>query len=182
MKRTIAVLILALFVTVGAFASILQIGPAATVDFNPNQFNLESYKDVGKYQFGAEARVNLLFLQAGANASFSLPNSEGNWKIDTMLSANLVAGPKLVNVSVGAAIPYTFLLGPGASSIDLGSFLEQPLYLKAGLNFNFSFIGVGASYYIPTGLKVNEVVSEIQHISPDLSKGRLSLAVFFNFL
>ena len=70
MKRTIAVLIIALFVTAGAFASILQIGPAATVDFNPNQFELESYKDVGKYQFGAEARVNLLFLQAGANASY----------------------------------------------------------------------------------------------------------------
>ena len=99
-----------------------------------------------------------------------------------MLSANLVAGPKLVNVSVGAAIPYTFLLGPGATGIDLGSFLEQYLYLKAGLNFNFSFIGVGASYYIPTGLPVNKVVSEIQKISPDLSKGRLSLAVFFNFL
>ena len=182
MKRTIAVLIIALFVTAGAFASIIQIGPAATIDFNPQDFNPEGFKDVGKYQFGAEARVNLLFLQTGANASFSLPNSEGNWKIDTMLSANLVAGPKLVNVSVGAAIPYTFLLGPGATGIDLGSFLEQELYLKAGLNFNFAFIGVGASYYIPTGLPVNKVVSEIQKISPDLSKGRLSLAVFFNFL
>ena len=182
MKKTIAVLVLALFVTAGAFASILQIGPAATIDFNPQEFEVEGLKDIGKYQFGAEARVNLFFLQAGANASFSLPNPDGNWKIETMLSANLVAGPKLVNVSVGAAIPYTFLFGPDAKGMNLGSFLEQPLYLKAGLNFNFAFVGVGASYYIPTGLPVNKVISDIGSISPDITKGKLSLAVFFNIL
>ncbi|MGN0905536.1 MAG: hypothetical protein ACI4NM_00160, partial [Bullifex sp.] len=131
---------------------------------------------------GAEARVNLFFLQAGANASFSLPNSNGNWSIGTMLSANLVAGPNVFNVSVGAAIPYTFYFGPGAKEITLGSFLEQELYLKAGLNFNFSFIGIGASYYVPTGLAANRIISDIKNISPDLSKGKLSLAVFFNFL
>ena len=182
MKKFFAILILCVFVTTGAFASILQVGPAANINFNATKAESEvsALKDFNKYQFGAEARVNLFFLQLGANGLVSLPDKNGNWAVNSMLSANLVAGPNLVNLSFGAAIPYVFGFGPDASEITPNSFLEQELMLKAGLNFNLAFVGLGVSYYIPTGLAAKNVVSDIQKMKIDFDRGQLSLAVMFN--
>ena len=173
MKKIIAVLVLSLIIATSAFASILQIGPAATINFDASSTDIDSLKDFNRYQFGAEARVNLLFLQLGANGSFSLPNNSGSWAINTMLSANLVAGPNAANISVGAAIPYVLYTNDS-------KFFESPLFFKAGINLNFSFVGLGLSYYIPTGLAANKVLTNIGDIKVDLSKGQLSLAVMFN--
>ena len=63
MKKIIAVLVLSLIIATSAFASILQIGPAATINFDASSSDIDSLKDFNRYQFGAEARVNLLFLQ-----------------------------------------------------------------------------------------------------------------------
>ena len=52
--------------------------------------------------------------------------------------------------------------------------------LKAGLNFNFAFVGLGVSYYIPTGLVAKNVISDIQKMKIDFDRGQLSLAVMFN--
>lgn len=174
MKKIIAVLVLSLIIVTSAFASILQIGPAATINFDASSSDIDSLKDFNRYQFGAEARVNLLFLQLGANGSFSLPNNSGSWAINTMLSANLVAGPNAANISVGAAIPYVLYTN------NTSKFFESPLFFKAGINLNFSFVGLGLSYYIPTGLAANKVLTNIGDIKVDLSKGQLSLAVMFN--
>lgn len=174
MKKIIAVLALSLIIATSAFASILQIGPAATINFDASSSDIDSLKDFNRYQFGAEARVNLLFLQLGANGSFSLPNNSGSWAINTMLSANLVAGPNAANISVGAAIPYVLYTN------NTSKFFESPLFFKAGINLNFSFVGLGLSYYIPTGLAANKVLTNIGDIKVDLSKGQLSLAVMFN--
>lgn len=174
MKKIIAVLVLSLIIATSAFASILQIGPAATINFDASSSDIDSLKDFNRYQFGAEARVNLLFLQLGANGSFSLPNNSGSWAINTMLSANLVAGPNAANISVGAAIPYVLYTN------NTSKFFESPLFFKAGINLNFSFVGLGLSYYIPTGLAANKVLTNIGDIKVDLSKGQLSLAVMFN--
>lgn len=174
MKKIIAVLVLSLIIATSAFASILQIGPAATINFDASSTDIDSLKDFNRYQFGAEARVNLLFLQLGANGSFSLPNNSGSWAINTMLSANLVAGPNAANISVGAAIPYVLYTN------NTSKFFESPLFFKAGINLNFSFVGLGLSYYIPTGLAANKVLTNIGDIKVDLSKGQLSLAVMFN--
>lgn len=174
MKKIIAVLVLSLIIATSAFASILQIGPAATINFDASSSDIDSLKDFNRYQFGAEARVNLLFLQLGANGSFSLPNNSGSWAINTMLSANLVAGPNAANISVGAAIPYVLYTN------NTSKFFESPLFFKAGINLNFSFVGLGLSYYIPTGLAANKVLTNIGDIKVDLSKGQFSLAVMFN--
>ena len=63
MKKFFAILILCVFVTTGAFAAILQVGPAANINFNATkaESEVDSLKDFNKYQFGAEARVNLFF-------------------------------------------------------------------------------------------------------------------------
>ena len=178
MKKIFAILVLSLVIATSAFASILQIGPAATINFDASSTDIDSLKDFNRYQFGAEARVNLLFLQLGANGLFSLPNNSGSWAINTMLSANLVAGPKAANISVGAAIPY--VLYTNDNSFNTSKFFESPLFFKAGINLNFSFVGLGLSYYIPTDLAANKVLTNIGDIKVDLSKGQLSLAVMFN--
>ena len=182
MKKIIAVLLLTLIVASSAFASLLQVGPVANINFDASKAtsSIDTFKDFNKYQFGAEARVNLFFFQLGANGLLSIPNNSGVWAINSLVSANLVAGPNIANISVGVAIPYTYILGSEYKALNNRSFFESELMLKAGLNFNFSFIGLGLSYYIPTGVPANKIFTNIQDVKIDSSRGQLSLAVMFN--
>lgn len=182
MKKIVAVLFLSLIVISGAFASLLQIGPVANINFDASHASdsVDTFKDFNKYQFGAEARVNLFFLQLGANGLFSFPNESGVWAMNSLVSANLIAGPNIANISVGAAIPYTHVFGSENKALNDIKFFESELMLKAGLNFNFSFIGLGLSYYILTGVPANKIFTNIQDIKIDPARGQLSLAVMFN--
>ena len=182
MKKIVAVLFLTLVVVSSSFASFLQIGPVANINFDAAHASesVDTLKNFNKYQFGAEARLNLFFLQLGANGLFSIPNESGIWAMNSLVSANLVAGPNIVNVSIGAAIPYTYIFGSEYKDLNNVKFFESELMLKAGLNFNFSFIGLGLSYYVPTGVPANKIFSNIKDIKIDPARGQLSLAVMFN--
>lgn len=174
-RKIIAVLLVLVIASASAFASIIQIGAYA----EPTGWHMDDalgydYTDVGSYTFGGEARVNLAFLQAGITAG--MPTSFDN--LNGMVQASLISGPKVANVTLGLGVPYTIEKDVEFKPETL---LDAPLYLRAGVNVNLAFLGLSATYLMPTSLTLN-TITDLESIAPRPDDGKLSVAVFLNLL
>lgn len=174
-RKIIAILLVLAVASASAFASTIQIGAYA----EPTGWHMDDaleydYKNIESYTFGGEARVNLAFLQAGITAG--MPTSFDN--LNGMVQASLISGPNVANLALGIGVPYMIEKDVEFKPETL---LDAPLYLRAGVNVNLAFIGLSATYLVPTSLTLN-TIKNIEAIAPRPDDGKLSVAVFLNLL
>ena len=176
MNRKIITVMLMLFIALASVsASVIQLGAyAEPLGWNMDEALKYDYTDIGSYAFGAEARVNLAFLQAGitAGTTKSFDNVNG------MVQASLISGPKFANLTLGLGVPYAFAKG---AEFNPETLLDAPLHLRAGVNLNVAFVGLSATYLIPTSLTPRTIM-DLEMIAPRPDDGKLSVAVFLNLL
>lgn len=152
-KRTLMLFVAMVLICASCFASILQIGGTATKYVNWNNENVSEdlfrFKDM---EYGAEARVNVSHLTLTAGAGLGKDAASGKFTIESSVGGMITLGPSMANIGVGITIPHT--LGViGQDNLDY-NFLESPINLRASLNFSLLFLGVSASYIMPTNVSL----------------------------
>lgn len=179
-KKIILTLFVAVAITCSAFASVLQVGATGMVNLDATKVDESTIKtltDVGKYSFGAEARVNLSFVQLNMTAQMN----EGFKSIYGLMGAGVTAGTKTVNLALGIAAPYAFTFEEPLEGLK--ATLDHELNLRVGVNLNILFAGLGISYYVPTGVAMNKLFSpDIANFKPDFGRGKIAVSAMLNLL
>ena len=183
-KKTIVLFLVALLVSTAAFASVLQVGVTGSMDFDVMKVDestmdstIETVTDINKYALGAEARLNVSFLQLNA----TLQTGDMFKTLNGVMGAGIKLGPDIVNIAAGIAAPYAFSTDDPMEGLK--ATLDQEMQLRLGVNANLLFAGLGISYYVPTGVALNKVFSsDIAGFKPDFSRGKLGVSVMLNLI
>ena len=183
-KKIVLTLIVAVAITCSAFASVLQLGVTGSMDFDVMQIDgstmdstIETVTDINKYALGAEARLNVSFLQLNA----TLQTGDMFKTLNGVMGAGIKLGPDIVNIAAGIAAPYAFSTEEPMEGLK--TTLDQEMQLRLGVNANILFAGLGISYYVPTGVALNKVFSpDIAGFKPDFSRGKLGVSLMLNLI
>ena len=184
MKKIILILLVLVIGITSAYSSILQIGPTTTLndvnvfdeDFIEDLEELD-YLDPSIYKFGLDARINLLFLSAQANAFYQPPTDTSGHIMDTtvygILDFSLFSIIRLgVGPGLNYALDFTNLPKTFDDVLQNGSF-----NLKAHLSVDFGGTALSAYYVLPTAYKWNGPLP-INGLF-DFEKGSLGISLLF---
>ena len=160
MKKIILILLVLVIGITSAYSSILQIGPTATLN-NVNAFDEDflddledkDYLDPSIYKFGLDARINLLFLSAQANAFYQAPTELTGHLLDTtvygILDFSLLS---VVRAGIGPGLHYVVDFNALPKNFDEvvhnGSF-----NIKTHLTLALGKTALSAYYVLPTAYK-----------------------------
>lgn len=179
-KKFVLILFVAVIATCSAFASVLQIGATGMANLDATKVDdstIETLTDVGKYSFGAEARMNLSFVQLNMTAQMN-----DNFKsIYGLMGTGFTVGTKTVNLALGIATPYAFAFENPMEGLK--ATLSREMQIRMGVNLNLLFAGLGISYYVPTGVALNRLFSpDIANFKPDFGRGKIAVSAMLNLL
>lgn len=166
MKKMIVLMLILTVVLTGAFAELLQIGPTAR--FQGRMTEVEDWKNVESYKFGADARVNLAFLSVSANALIGFEeNSKRPSQFDTDAALSYRMDLGLLDVELGAGARLNFIkLGDtwtvnGKEMKDFAEAINPELIVvRAAVGLNLGGIGVSADYKIAPATIVDVIKGE----------------------
>lgn len=185
MKKIIVLLLVLVLAVSTSFAALIQIGPTAR--FSGDITNLEEYKDVTNYDFGADARVNLGPLGVAANVLFGKEN-DNQLVFNSIITANLRLDLSIVDFSIGAgySLPIVYDKETGNITVDgqpidktLDVFKESQLLARASVGVNLGGLGVSADYKIPFDTVVSYVTGEEKDLK-SFEKGNVAISMLIN--
>lgn len=143
--------------------------------------------DIENYKFGADVRVNLLFLNVSGLGLVQTEKDGDNtvWNFDTSLTAGFTLGLGPVRATVGVGPNMMFGINGGEFSVDgqpVENFMEvakaSPLVYRGDLSINLGSFGIGASYMLNSETSLGEF--DFAKLLPDWSAGKVSIALLFN--
>ncbi len=183
-KLGIIILILALACT-GVFASshVFQIG--ATGRFGGDITNIEEYKNIENYDFGADARLNFGFFGVATNVLFG--KNEGNTVLNTIITANLRADLNVVDLAfgVGYALPIEFgsegvMVDGQPVSQTFDVLKNSQLLARAAVGVNIGALGLSVDYKIPFDTLVDYFKGDDLKNVESFKQGKLAFSVLVN--
>lgn len=185
-KFAVCILILAVVCT-SAFASVLQVG--ATGRFGGDFLNIEDYKKVSKYDFGADVRLNVSLFNLSANVLFGKSDA-GNFLLNSIITANLRFDLKVVDIALGVGyqVPVEFakdqVLINGNPVSDIGLLFKDmsALLARAAVGVNLGPLGVSVDYKIPFTTVIGYFKSEDKSNFESFKAGKVAFSVLVNLI
>lgn len=186
MKKVIIALLVLILASPSIFASTFQVG--ATGRFGGDITDIESYKDISNYDFGADARFNLGALGLAANILFG-KNGENN-VYNTIITANYRMEVSIVEFSFGAGYALPIIVSPDGDVLIESKPVEETLdvlknsqlLLRAQVGVNLGGIGLSADYKIPLSTIVDYLKAENRENLESFRQGRVAISVLLNIL
>lgn len=188
-KVIITMLILAISAT-GLFAALIQVGPSGR--YTGDISDIEEYKDISNYEFGAEARVNVSAFSLAANALFGQDVSKNTDYFNTIITANLRAEVAIFEVGIGAGfdLPIIWDKTTGDVLVEINGenrpikkfyeiFGNSDVLLRASCGVNLGGLGVAVDYKLPWST-LQKYFQDKEDTIETVKKGRVSLALLFN--
>ncbi|MGN1163576.1 MAG: hypothetical protein ACI4S4_02090 [Candidatus Ornithospirochaeta sp.] len=155
MKKAALILLILALATTSAFAALIQVGPTAR--YKGDLTDTEEMKDIlDKYDFGADARVNLGKLGIAANALFGKEGERDYFY--TIMTANLRANLSLVELSIGAGFDLPIVWDTETGDVMIGGqpisnalevFKESDVIIRAAAGVNLGGLGLSVDYKLP---------------------------------
>lgn len=192
MKKTIAILCILAICATGLFAALIQIGPSAR--FTGDISNVEEYKDISNYEFGAEARVNISAFSLAANALFGQDRAKNIDYFNSIITANIRVEFAIFELGIGAGfdLPIIWdkttgdvLIGEGVNQRPIEKFYEvfqnSDLLIRASAGVNLGGLGVAADYKLPWST-IQKYIQDKEDTIETMKKGRVSVALLINLL
>ena len=192
MKKLITILLILVISATGLFAALIQVGPSAR--YTGDLTNVEEYKDISNYEFGAEARVNLSAFSLAANALFGQDKTQNIDYFNTIITANLRAEIAIFEVGIGAGFDLPIIWDKNSGDVlveindalrPLDKFYEvfnnSDVLVRASAGVNVGALGVAVDYKLPWSTIMKYIQNEEDTIET-MKKGRVSVALLINIL
>ena len=184
-------LILAISAT-GLFAALIQVGPSGR--YTGDISDIEEYKDISNYEFGAEARVNISAFSLAANALFGQDVSKNTDYFNTIITANLRAEVAIFEVGIGAGFDLPIIWDKTTGDVLVGIYSEQKpidkfyeiftncdVLLRVSAGVNIGGLGVAADYKLPLST-IQKYFQDKEDTILTMKKGKVSVALLLNLL
>ena len=191
MKKVITILLVLAVSLTGLFAATIQLGPSGR--FNGDISNIEDYKSISNYEFGAEARVNISVFSLAANVLFGQDRANNTDYFNSIVTANLRGEFAIFELGFGAGFdfPVTWdkttrevLVGINGEEKPIDKFYEIftncDILLRASAGVNLGGIGIAADYKLPWSTIQKYFQNEEDTIAT-MKKGRVSVSLLLNF-
>ena len=190
MKKVIIILLVLAVSLTGLFAATVQLGPSGR--FNGDISNIEDYKSISNYEFGAEARVNISVFSLAANVLFGQDRANNTDYFNSIVTANLRGEFAIFELGFGAGFDFPViwdkttrevLVGINGEEKPIDKFYEIftncDILLRASAGVNLGGIGVAADYKLPWSTIQKYFQNEEDTIAT-VKKGRVSVSLLLN--
>ena len=191
MKKVIIILLVLAVSLTGLFAATVQLGPSGR--FNGDISNIEDYKSISNYEFGAEARVNISAFSLAANVLFGQDRTNNTDYFNSIVTANLRGEFAIFELGFGAGFDFPViwdkttrevLVGINGEEKPIDKFYEIftncDILLRASAGVNLGGIGIAADYKLPWSTIQKYFQNEEDTIAT-MKKGRVSVSLLLNF-
>ena len=191
MKKVIIILLVLAVSLTGLFAATIQLGPSGR--FNGDISNIEDYKSISNYEFGAEARVNISVFSLAANVFFGQDRANNTDYFNSIVTANLRGEFAIFELGLGAGFDFPViwkkttgdvLVGINGEEKTIDKFCEIftncDILLRASAGVNLGGIGIAADYKLPLSTIQKYFQNEEDTIAT-VKKGRVSVSLLLNF-
>ena len=191
MKKVITILLVFAVSLTGLFAATIQLGPSGR--FNGDISNIEDYKSISNYEFGAEARVNISAFSLAANVLFGQDRANNTDYFNSIVTANLRGEFAIFELGLGAGFDFPViwdkttrevLVGINGEEKPIDKFYEIftncDILLRASAGVNLGGIGIAADYKLPWSTIQKYFQNEEDTIAT-MKKGRVSVSLLLNF-
>ena len=191
MKKVIIILLVLAVSLTGLFAATIQLGPSGR--FKGDISNIEDYKSISNYEFGAEARVNISAFSLAANVLFGQDRTNNTDYFNSIVTANLRGEFAIFELGLGAGFDFPgvwkkttgdVLVGINGEEKSIDKFYEIftncDILLRASAGVNLGGIGIAADYKLPWSTIQKYFQNEEDTIAT-VKKGRVSVSLLLNF-
>ena len=191
MKKVITILLVLAVSLTGLFAATIQLGPSGR--FNGDISNIEDYKSISNYEFGAEARVNISAFSLAANVLFGQDRTNNTDYFNSIVTANLRGEFAIFELGLGAGFDFPViwdkttrkvLVGINGEEKPIDKFYEIftncDVLIRASAGVNLGGIGIAADYKLPWSTIQKYFQNEEDTIAT-MKKGRVSVSLLLNF-
>ena len=191
MKKVIIILLVLAVSLTGLFAATVQLGPSGR--FNGDISNIEDYKSISNYEFGAEARVNISVFSLAANVLFGQDRANNTDYFNSIVTANLRGEFAIFELGLGAGFDFPVIWNKTTREVLVGINGEQKpidkfyeiftncdILLRASAGVNLGGIGIAADYKLPWSTIQKYFQNEEDTIAT-MKKGRVSVSLLLNF-
>ena len=191
MKKVIIILLVLAVSLTGLFAATIQLGPSGR--FKGDISNIEDYKSISNYEFGAEARVNISAFSLAANVLFGQDRANNTDYFNSIVTANLRGEFAIFELGLGAGFDFPViwdkttrevLVGINGEEKPIDKFYEIftncDILLRASAGVNLGGIGIAADYKLPWSTIQKYFQNEEDTIAT-MKKGRVSVSLLLNF-
>lgn len=191
MKKVIIILLVLAVSLTGLFAATVQLGPSGR--FNGDISNIEDYKSISNYEFGAEARVNISVFSLAANVLFGQDRANNTDYFNSIVTANLRGEFAIFELGLGAGFDFPVIWNKTTGGVLVGIngekkpidkfyeiFTNCDILLRASAGVNLGGIGIAADYKLPLSTIQKYFQNEEDTIAT-MKKGRVSVSLLLNF-
>ena len=191
MKKVIIILLVLAVSLTGLFAATIQLGPSGR--FNGDISNIEDYKSISNYEFGAEARVNISAFSLAANVLFGQDRANNIDYFNSIVTANLRGEFAIFELGLGAGFDFPVIWNKTTREVLVGIngeekpidkfyeiFTNCDILLRASAGVNLGGIGIAADYKLPWSTIQKYFQNEEDTIAT-MKKGRVSISLLLNF-
>ena len=191
MKKVIIILLVLAVSLTGLFAATVQLGPSGR--FNGDISNIEDYKSISNYEFGAEARVNISAFSLAANVLFGQDRANNTDYFNSIVTANLRGEFAIFELGLGAGFDFPVIWNKTTREVLVGIngeekpidkfyeiFTNCDILLRASAGVNLGGIGIAADYKLPWSTIQKYFQNEEDTIAT-MKKGRVSISLLLNF-
>ena len=191
MKKVITILLVLAVSLTGLFAATIQLGPSGR--FNGDISNIEDYKSISNYEFGAEARVNISVFSLAANVLFGQDRANNTDYFNSIVTANLRGEFAIFELGLGAGFDFPVIWNKTTGDVLVGIngekktidkfyeiFSNCDILLRASAGVNLGGIGIAADYKLPLSTIQKYFQNEEDTIAT-MKKGRVSVSLLLNF-
>ena len=191
MKKVITILLVLAVSLTGLFAATIQLGPSGR--FNGDISNIEDYKSISNYEFGAEARVNISAFSLAANVLFGQDRANNTDYFNSIVTANLRGEFAIFELGLGAGFDFPVIWNKTTREVLVGIngekkpidkfyeiFTNCDILLRASAGVNLGGIGIAADYKLPWSTIQKYFQNEEDTIAT-MKKGRVSVSLLLNF-
>ena len=191
MKKVITILLVLAVSLTGLFAATIQLGPSGR--FNGDISNIEDYKSISNYEFGAEARVNISAFSLAANVLFGQDRANNTDYFNSIVTANLRGEFAIFELGFGAGFDFPVIWDKSTGDVLVGIngeekpidkfyeiFTNCDILLRASAGVNLGGIGIAADYKLPWSTIQKYFQNEEDTIAT-VKKGRVSVSLLLNF-
>ena len=192
MKKVIIILLVLAVSLTGLFAATIQVGPSAR--FNGDISNVEDYKSISNYEFGAEARVNISAFSLAANVLFGQDRAKNIDYFNSIVTANLRGEFAIFELGIGAGFDFPIIWDKTTGDVLVGIYSEQKpidkfyeiftncdVLLRVSAGVNIGGLGVVADYKLPWST-IQKYFQDKEDTILTMKKGKVSVALLLNLL
>ena len=191
MKKVIIILLVLAVSLTGLFAATIQVGPSAR--FNGDISNVEDYKSISNYEFGAEARVNISAFSLAANVLFGQDRANNIDYFNSIVTANLRGEFAIFELGFGAGFDFPVIWDKSTGDVLVGiNGEERPLdkfyeiftncdvLFRVSAGVNLGGLGAAADYKLPWST-IQKYFQNQEDSIATMKKGRVSVSLLLNF-